>query len=280
MNLRKRIEDAISLDEIGIASARCGSVVLHSAFQMIYAKDGDALRAVTTQGFVRPHFRGRELDAGTFFSGLPQRERCFAEQLAIALHLYNHPHVEVTGLDHFVALGAAACADAGTPDFFADQLGEVAGLSFEEVRIVLGVTEPAGYREMSVVTKFRDQGYSLAIGPAKGEQPPLDALKHFSPAIARIDGRWFQRISGDEGALRLLSHLVSDLQSKGTAVMIDMIETADQLFTAVSLGADYFQGFLLSRPQLAGMPVTDEAELPLDKFREKSADIIPLFRGG
>src|SRR5690606_33416163 len=98
------------------------------------------------------------------------------------------------------------------------------------------------------------------------------------PTIARIDGGWFRRIAGNEGAIRLLSHLVGELKAQGLTILVEGIETREQLTSALEAGADFFQGFLLSRPQLAGTPVDEEANLTLEKFERRNAEIIALFR--
>jgi len=277
MSLSKQIEDAISFDEIGIATARHGSLVLRSAFQLIYALEGEELRAASVQGYVRPNFRGSETDASAFFNGQHGADRSFAENLAVSLHLFNHQHVEIEGLDHLIAVGSASAVYPATAEFIKEQALEAAAHSMTEPRIICSLVDDGDGAAAGIAEALTLRGFGLAIGSADACQPPVHTLKQFNPAIARFDGRWFQRIAADEGASRLLTHLVADLHDRRIAVLIDRIETPEVLFAAIDVGADYFKGYLLSRPQLAGVPVADQETLLLEDFRTRSAAILPFM---
>jgi len=60
-------------------------------------------------------------------------------------------------------------------------------------------------------------------------------------------------------------------------VLIEGVETSAQLACAVDADADYLQGFLFSRPKLAGT-VFDPASLRIDTLLEPHANVVQLFK--
>lgn len=279
MKLHAKIEDAISIDEIGIATGRIGDIVLKSAFQMVYALRGEELRAVAAESFLRPFHHQQPVEISAILGGLDPVERGFIEQLAIALHIANHPNLDVSGLDHIVGLGHAALAQPGIVDLIQRRLANPHGfLDINDTDLLCTIREPLNEDALQIVKALKDEGFGIVLGSVKGTQPSPSALREVVPSIARIDGAWFKHIAGNEGAVRLLSHLVSDLRSLGVLVLVDCIEKREQLLAAIEVGADLFQGFLLSKPQLAGMPVSQEAVWKIAKFKPRNAQIIPLFR--
>ena len=129
-----------------------------------------------------------------------------------------------------------------------------------------------------IVRTLRGHGLRIALGGIAGEPPPLDLIRTVAPDLVRIDGLWFRRVAESEGASRLLPRLVEGFQADGAQVLIEGIETRRQLSAALDAGADLYQGFLLSAPQLAGT-ATDAAEIEFSEMFAGEAKVIPLFGG-
>src|SRR5690606_3509457 len=77
-------------------------------------------RAVAGESFLRPFREGLPLPPRPFLVSLAAPERAFVERVAVALHVANHDHVGVDGIDHLLGLGSAF----GTPDEAARAVAE------------------------------------------------------------------------------------------------------------------------------------------------------------
>ncbi len=267
-------DDAISADEIGIETARLGDFILRSAFQPVYRRKAGGLVAAHAEGFLRPFRDGTPMPPRPYLASLPAGERAFAERLAAALHLGNYRHFDLQGLDCIIGVGSS--------QGFAEDIAKLLD------RVELPVDRMTStFRNLAafdfetipdIVRTLRGHGLRIALGGIAGEPPPLDLVRTVAPDLVRIDGLWFRRVAESEGASRLLPRLVEGFQADGAQVLIEGIETRRQLSAALDAGADLYQGFLLSAPQLAGT-ATDAAEIEFSEMFAGEAKVIPLFGG-
>ncbi|TYR30493.1 EAL domain-containing protein [Mesorhizobium microcysteis] len=272
MTMLEQLDRGISADEIGIETARHGNLVLRSAFQLIYRRDGDTLRAVAAEGFLRPFDKGMPIAPRPFLASLKAAERALVERYAVALHLANHRHIDVEGLDHVLAVGIGAGFADDLPLF-------LVRAEVPASRLICTFRNPSAFAPgtLSVVARtLKALGARVAIGGLVEEQPPVGAIRSLEPDIARIDGSWFRRVAESESARRLLPDLVGGFRAQGAQVLVEGIETRHQLAAALEAGVDLFQGFLLSSPLLAGTAI-DTATIDLPDIFSDEANVIPLF---
>lgn len=274
------IDPAITADEIGIETARLHGFVLRSAFQLVFRPDGGMLHAVAAEGFLRPFRDGAPFPPRPFLDSLEADGRAFAGRLGMALHLGNHRHLGLDGLDHVLAVGAPL---SGVPA--RELVGWLATLLDEAempaAQLVCAIREPASFGTGALAvlaSELRALGARIAVGGLDDGHPPLDGIRRVAADIVRIEGGWFRRVCESEGALRLLAGLVRGFKAEGAQVLIEGIETRRQLAAALDAGADLVQGFLLSRPELAGTAL-DTPSLALADILPEAAKVIPLFGG-
>lgn len=274
---------AVSFDEIGIATARHGRLVLRSAFQLVFRPHGEELRAVAAESFLRPFRDGMPLPPRPFLASLDQAERLDVEQVALALHAANHVHIGVDGLSHMIGLGPAFAVSEGAADILANCLAAMSvGRDAAAPPLVCGfrATETFDAAALTAAARdFRALGVRLSLAGPPGEQPPLELIANIAPDIVRIDGAWFRRVAASQSALRLLTSLVAALKAQAFQVLAEGIETRGQLAAALDIGADLVQGFLLSHPLLAGM-VVESTTIARGDFLPDRSQVIPLFGTG
>lgn len=274
MKLPHNLDEAISADEIGIETARLGEFILRSGFQLVYRRSEGKLHAAFAEGFLRPFNRGTPMPPRPYLASLAADGRAIAERLAAALHLGNYRHVDPAGLDCIIGIGAS--------QGFAEDLGTLLGRAgLPAHRITCTFRNLAAFEEAAlpgIVETLRLHGLRIALGGLAAEPPPLELIRHLAPDIVRLDGLWFRRVAESEGASRLLPRLVEGFRSAGAQVLIEGIETRRQLSAALDAGADLYQGFLLSAPQLAGT-AADSPEIELADIFAGEAKVIPLFGG-
>lgn len=276
MSMPQDLDKVVSADEVGLLTARHGGHVLRSAFQLVYrVRAGRMLEAVAAEGFLRPFRNGAPVPPRAYLDAMPDGKRIVAERLGMALHVANHRHLDIDGLDHVVAVGLS-------PKLRESLAALLTGSDVEPARMICCVRQANpedGEAIGHVAAVAREYGASIAIGGLDAGQPPLDAVYRYLPDIVRIDGAWFRRVSGNAGALRLLARLIEGFKADGAQVFVEGIETRRHLATALDAGADLVQGFLLSRPELVGMPIR-HGSIRLDEIFAGEAEVIPLFGNG
>lgn len=275
-------DPAITIDEVGIATARHGDVVLRSAFQLVFRRVGDKLVACAAESFLRPFRKGLPLPPRPFLAALEPEDRYLVERRASAIHVRNHSHIGVDGLTHMMGVGPALVEAPEGAAVLADLSTFVGPMDEEPAPLVcsLRVNSGEGNAGLSVLAqdlKSRDIGLALG-GPAE-EAPLLDVIGLMRPDIVRIDGGWFRRVVENEVARRLMASLVAGFKSEGALVLVEGLETRDHLDAALEIKADLLQGFLLSPPRVAGTDF-DGPDIALRDLFPPAATIIPLFGNG
>jgi EAL domain-containing protein (putative c-di-GMP-specific phosphodiesterase class I) len=271
------IEQAISRDEIGIATARIAGAVVRSAFQPIFEVRGNALEPVAVEGFARPYLGGATLPPRAFLSRLDERERRDAERICLVLHARNLPNIAEPGLGHVVALDDFFLAPSGQPDthLLAEASRTAPAGSVGRLRAT-GSLGPSGHTRLSEA--LRGQGMLVSLGGFGAGASVWEDYRAARPEIVHLEGPWFRRVSANETALRLLAQLVRRLRDDGARVLVRGIETRQQLACAIAIGCDLFQGFVLARPALVGT-VFDPAPRSVDLEDDIEKKIVSLFRG-
>jgi EAL domain-containing protein (putative c-di-GMP-specific phosphodiesterase class I) len=128
-----------------------------------------------------------------------------------------------------------------------------------------------------IAGEMRRHGIRLALDDFGVGASNLERVKLLTPDIIKIDGGWFRQIATVPAAAGLFKSFVTGLHGLGTKVLIEGIETSEQLACAIDTDADYLQGFLFSRPKLAGT-IFEPAALRIDTLLEPHANVVKLFK--
>lgn len=266
---------ATFIDEIGIEIGILGDYRLKAAYQPIFARDGDCLRAVAADGSVS--LFGQAVDQPALMDAVPPRDRMVVSALGAALCLRNLQHAGVPALQ--LVVGADLCGGSVARVRAAARAlaGEIArnGLASCDIAVELA-TPPDHSIVAAAFDALRGRGIRIAVvergdGPASGLLPePLP------PDLVRIDGGWFSTLARQAATAQLFKALVRAYRSRGARTLVEGIETVSELLVAVNSGADLMCGNLLAPPALAGAVFPDQA-LAIEGFLAERR-VIPLFR--
>lgn len=146
-----------------------------------------------------------------------------------------------------VNFGAAAMAD--------ERLGEKivsvvdrCGLAPEH--LVVEIPETAKEVDLELVTRLRDRGVLIAIDDVGCQYSNLGRLVDIPADIAKIDRRWLPtEFPCDPSKVELLENLIQQCTMIDLAIVVEGIETTEQLELLRSLSIDRVQGFLFGRPE-------------------------------
>lgn len=121
-------------------------------------------------------------------------------------------------------------------------------------RLVLEVTESAPMALLSgvaaLIQDVRKLGYRVAVDDFGTGFSTPEALFSMDVDLVKIDA-FFARLNTGRDAHRLLHHMVGLVSCAAPTVVVEGIETYDQLALAKAVGATHVQGYLLSEPSLA-----------------------------
>ena len=100
----------------------------------------------------------------------------------------------------------------------------------------------------AIVSRLRNRGFVVEIDDFGKGQSSLSLLKNIQADILKIDMGFLQEIR-DHQRSRVILQLVIDMaKALGMDVITEGVETEEQLSVLSSMGCQYFQGYLFSRP--------------------------------
>lgn len=122
-------------------------------------------------------------------------------------------------------------------------------------QVVIELKEAAGtdpHLLQDAVKNYRSLGYRIAVDDFGSEHSNLLRVLALKPDIVKLDGALIARAAHDTGGFEKFELLVARLQKAGCQVAVQGIETNRQLALARRSGADFLQGFVVSKPVSVG----------------------------
>ncbi|OAJ62525.1 diguanylate phosphodiesterase [Paraburkholderia ginsengiterrae] len=138
-----------------------------------------------------------------------------------------------------------------TAEGYAGQLAAIAReAGLEPDRVILEILESRGgsVDDMSrAAASYREHGFLIAVDDFGAGHSNLDRLFRIRPDLVKLDGELIRATShGTEQPI--LPKLVSLLHQAGMLVVVEGVETTEELILAVESNVDFAQGYLLGRP--------------------------------
>jgi two-component system CheB/CheR fusion protein len=119
-------------------------------------------------------------------------------------------------------------------------------------RVVIEVTETALFnrsgRARDTLSLLRRLGASLSIDDFGTGYSNLARLGELGPEVIKIDASLLVRAAADDRGMAILGAAVQMARAYAATVVLEGVETREQLELARTLGVDQVQGFLLARP--------------------------------
>ena len=115
-------------------------------------------------------------------------------------------------------------------------------------KVILEITEDAAIRFASVQS-LRDFGFALALDDLGKGSANLEALAVIQPEFIKLDKSMIQ-LPYHKARNSLIQALIDHTSRVGSVLIVEGIETPEQLQTVQALGAPLAQGYYLARPRL------------------------------
>jgi EAL domain-containing protein (putative c-di-GMP-specific phosphodiesterase class I) len=139
------------------------------------------------------------------------------------------------------------------PRYVADLMREVVRAGLAPQQIVLEVLESEGDDQplARAIAALRAEGFVTALDDFGIGRSNLDRIATLAPDIVKIDREFLHLAMTRRHFERLLPTLVKLIHETGSLVVVEGIESQDELDFVAQCNADLVQGYLLGRPLAA-----------------------------
>ncbi|MGF6599313.1 diguanylate cyclase (GGDEF)-like protein [Paraburkholderia sp. GAS448] len=209
-----------------------------------------------------------ERDDGTLvppvvlFAPKPFTDEGDLDRASHVLHLGNARRLISDDAWVFLNILPATFVAEGYPDELA-AIARSAGLKPERVVLELLESHGGSVDDLSrAASQYRDHGFLIAVDDFGAGHSNLDRLFRIRPDLVKLDGELIRATS--PGAQQpILPRLVALLHQAGMLVVVEGVETTEELILAVESNVDFAQGYLLGRPAPSITP-PDAVHLRID----------------
>jgi EAL domain-containing protein (putative c-di-GMP-specific phosphodiesterase class I) len=237
--------------EASLLHAPCSwaGIELKSHFQPLFSLSHQ--KAVGFEVLLRGHRGdGTAVSPPHIFSADPQADVAELDRLTQRLHLTTARTVLPHGAWLFLNVLPQTFLRPEHPAFLAN-LVENAGLATSTVVIEVLESQGGDITALSeAAARYREKGFLIAIDDFGAGHSNLDRLLRIQPDIVKLDGELI-RARCRATTQPMLPYLVSLLHNVGMLVVVEGVETAEDLVLAVESNVDIVQGYLLGRPDSA-----------------------------
>ena len=253
---RSRAVDAIMIDEVGIEYGVFGDVRLKSEYRLIFGQHAGVLVPVAASAALAAQKSGRRVPADLFRQCLMLEDQKLLGMIGRRIHLRNAANIGESALDMHIGFDLDSADDvAAAPAEVSALAEEAARFDIQPRRVVM---EPLGMAAEDPDTAaafakcLRDHGMRCSVSLSAISRMEVDGLSLIRPEIVRVDRAWFHAIGRYLTATKLLSPLAESLAVRGAETVVEGVDSAAYLRSALEAGFDCMQGDLLSQPGLAG----------------------------
>lgn len=140
------------------------------------------------------------------------------------------------------------------PEFRGEQLHDLLkSINLKGENIVFEVTERVAIENYGLFQKqhayFSELGFGLAVDDIGSGYGSLEAIAHLKPEFVKVDICIIRNIDKNAVKQELLKAVADIGRKVGAKILVEGIETKEELAVVREFGCDYAQGFLLGRPE-------------------------------
>lgn len=268
MNKRPEfVGDAIELDENDEVFGRYNDYILRPVYQPIYTvKDGKTATLSGYEGLVRSHLGKETIPPEDFFKIVAKRDALFIECLCVALHIRGFKKTNVTNVSLFVNVNVANynTVEEVEREFFYT-FSQLAKFGMGRGDIVFEILETEVTNSeilLRLCNLIKTNGYRFALDDFGTSHSNVERYISVNPDIIKLDRSLFLTAMKTPETGRLLKSLISAFQENGVKVLMEGVETTDDMLFSSDMAVDMLQGFYLGRPGPDLSTVDKTVELP------------------
>ena len=271
-------------DENGLDVGNYGDCILRSAYQPIYSYgEGRKLLLSGYEGLIRVYKQDEVISPEEFFTTIPKEDRLYIECMCSALHIRNFKHIKPGGKKLFINVNVANYASIEALEteiyFIFSQLPKH-GLNRDLAVFEILETEVMQKEILTRICEmFRGNGFRFALDDFGTQYSNLERYIELRPDIIKLDRSLFRTTVRIKEAENLLRALVHAMQDNGSTILIEGLETAEEIALAQDMKVDMFQGFELGRPKLLPAKFDEVLESHLHSSKDQETVELRVVNG-
>jgi EAL domain-containing protein (putative c-di-GMP-specific phosphodiesterase class I) len=217
------------------------------------------------EGLIRSRRDGQPVSPDALFTAVDRPDRLFVESLCSALHLANYRLVRPEGRNLFINVNPAIFQSFAVIEReFDHMMRALPDYGLSPSHLICEIVEKDVLSQevlISLRAKLRELGLRVAVDDFGAGSSSLGRFHDLQPEIVKLDGAIFRRLADDPIRRKMLRVMARSILSEGSAVLVEGIESEQQLRVAIEMGATLFQGYFLGRPET--LPHSFAEALPL-----------------
>jgi EAL domain-containing protein (putative c-di-GMP-specific phosphodiesterase class I) len=266
MQRSNRVGDAIESDISGIPVGIYGDFQLRSAFQPIYSMRGNTTaELVGFEALIRPSSESGPVDAASFLEQIIPEDRVFIESMCMALHIRSYTLLTPANKPLYLNINVANYPSVEIVEseiFYTFSQLSKHGLSKDKVAFEIHKTAVvAPFVLMRLCDMFRSNGFKFALDDFGVGHSNIERYLMLRPDIVKINRSLFIDGNRLKKVETLLASLISSFKENGARVLLEGLETDDEIASAIDMDVSMMQGYGLGRPKL--LPLEFEEELTI-----------------
>jgi EAL domain-containing protein (putative c-di-GMP-specific phosphodiesterase class I) len=267
MKREEFVGDAIKLDDNDRVIGCYDDYILKPFYQPIYAfAESNKAKLVGYEALVRPHIGNQTIRPDDFFKLVSQEDALFVECLCIGVHIAGFRTAGLVDTGLFVNVNVAnyETREEIEREFFYI-FSQLAKHKISRDYIVFEILETRIENPeilLHLCDLIKTNGYRFALDDFGTNHSNVDRYMSVNPDIIKLDKSLLANAMKSSETSKLLQSLVSSFQNNGVKVLMEGVETQEELLRVEELGMDMIQGFYLGTPQRIPSLFKEEIELP------------------
>lgn len=272
INRPEFVGDAIELDENETVFGRYSDYILRPVYQPIYSIS-DSKTAVLSgyEGLVRVHLGEETIPPEDFFKIVAKRDTLFIECLCMALHIRGYKKANIKNAGLFVNVNVAnynTVAEVEREFFYTFSQLAKHGMSRQDIVFEILETEVTNPEILiRLCNLIKTNGYKFALDDFGTNHSNVERYISVSPDLIKLDRSLFLTAMKTPETGKLLKSLISAFQDNGVKVLMEGVETTEEMLFASEMSVDMLQGFYLGKPHADTSGVEKKVELPQPQTR-------------
>ncbi len=270
------VGDAIELDENDHVFGRYNDYILRPVYQPIYTvTDGKTAKLSGYEGLVRSHLGDETIPPEDFFKIVAKRDALFIECLCVALHIRGYKKANIMDASLFVNVNVANyhTVEEVEREFFYT-FSQLAKYGMRRNDIVFEILETEVTNPeilLRLCNLIKTNGYRFALDDFGTRHSNVERYISVSPDIIKLDRSLFLTAMKTPETGKLLKSLIAAFQENGVKVLMEGVETTDEMLFSSEMAVDMLQGFYLGKPQPEVSQVEKTIKLPQPSSKKSAA---------
>ena len=261
------VGEAIEFDTNDQVMGRYGDYILKPVYQPIYTVGKNSTATLTGfEGLIRPYLNDFIVQPEDFFKLVNKEDALFVECLCLALHIRGYKQATLNGGGLFVNVNVETyqSIDEIEREFFYtfSQLSKY-GLNRETIVFEILETKITNPEILAHLCKLiHNNGYKFALDDFGTDHSNVERYIAVHPDIIKLDRSLFVTAMQTLETSKLLKSLINAFQENGVSVLMEGLETEEEMFFAADMNVDMLQGFYLGIPEAIAVAFPKDVILP------------------